>query len=157
MFGDRRTRRAGYSCQLRLDDGEALDGVDGDRPTREKREYIPSAIKLRPITARVNIEVTDFAQISRCQVLNFEDPKPPLIVRLVDQIPNDVLVVIDCGNRRQVAAYEDRVCRVEHVPDIGLGVVPKVLLIQFVVHQEIPVIGSEHPLVGVARTGVGRA
>ena len=157
MFSGRRTRRAGDSCQLRLDNGEALDGVDGDHTAREKREYIPSAIELRPITARVNIEVADFAQVGRRQVLDLEDPKPPLIVRLVDQIPNDVLVVIDCRNSRQVAANEDWVCRIEHVPDIGLRVVPEVLLILFVVHQEIPVIGSEHPLVGVARTGVGRA
>ncbi len=156
MFGDRRTRRAGYSCQLRLHNGEALDGVDGDRPAREKREYIPSAIELRPITARENIEVADFAQVGRRQVLDLEDPKSRLIVRLVDQIPNDVLVVIDCRKSRQVAAYEDWICRVEHVPDIGLRVVPEVLLIQFVVHQEIPVIGSEHPLVGITRTGVGR-
>ena len=157
MLGNRRTRRAGDSCQLRLDDREALDGVDGDRPAREKREYIPSAIELRPITARVNIEVADFAQVGRRQVLDLKDPKPPLVVRLVDQIPNDVLVVIDCRNSRQVAAYEDWICRVEHVPDKGLRVVPEVLLIQFVVDQEIPVIGSEHALVGIARTGIGRA
>ncbi len=157
MLGGRRTRWTRHTRQLGLHDGQALDGIDRDHPTGEEWKSIPRAIKLWPVTAGVNVEVADFTQICRRQVFDLEDPKPPLVVGLIHQIPNDVLVVIDCGNGRQVTADENWAGGVEHVPDIGLRVVPEILLIEFIVHQEIPMIRGERALMGIARSGIRRA
>ena len=76
---------------------------------------------------------------------------------MIDQIANDVLIVIDGRNGRQVTPDENRIGRVEHVPDKGLRVIPKILLIKLIVHQEIPMIRGERTLVGITRSSVRRA
>ena len=61
MLGGRRTRWTRHTRQLGLHNGQALYGIDRNRPTREEWKNIPRAIELRPVTARVNVEVADFA------------------------------------------------------------------------------------------------
>ena len=59
MLSSRGTRWTRHTRQLGLHNGQALDGIDRDCPTGEEWENIPRAIKLRPVTARVNVEVAD--------------------------------------------------------------------------------------------------
>ncbi len=154
MLGRGGTDRTSDTSQLGMDNSQTLDGVDCYNAAGEERINVPGAVELRPIACRVDVEITDLAEIRGSQIDHLQDTKPSLIVGLIDEIPRDVLVVIDRRVGREVTADENGARRVQHVPHIGLRIVAKILFIELIVNEEIPVVGGQHSLVGIPRSQI---
>ena len=148
---------AGYGRDLWLNECHAFDCIDTDDATREERVGVPRAIELSRIACGVDIERSDFTQICCGEVLDLENAQACLIVRLIDEVSDDVHVVVDGGKRRFVRSHDHWEVEIHEVPHIGSGIVARLLFVEFVIHQEVALVGCEPSLVAVANASVGGA
>ena len=86
--------------------------------------------------------------------LGVEHAQSAAVVRLVDEIPADIEVVIDRRRRAVVVGREHGSVEIRHVPDPRSGRMPERLLVAFVVDQEEPLILGEPSLVRVRAAAV---
>merc|ERR1719410_1459296 len=127
-------RRRRWIRKLSLEHEEALGNAAHDQVTaREEGVNTPGACELGLVALRLGVEV---GHLIHCVVrLNLQDAQACTVVRLVDVVTRDVVVVVNGCNRMPEFGIHHRVCQICHIEDIGLRVlVSGILLVQLVVH-----------------------
>ena len=124
----------------------------GDDARGEVGVIGPSAVELRPIVLRVDVEVGDFLQLSVGHVVQLEDAQARAVVGLVHHAVAGVHVVVNGGGGADVRADERHVVEVLHVEDVGAGV--DGALVQLVAEQDVLVVFGQPALVGVGGGGI---
>ena len=112
----------------------------------------PCAIELRAIARGVQVEETDFFRVER--VVHVEHAQTSAVVALVGNAILDVQVVVDGRRVGHKGPGQKRVVEVFHIEEIGGGVHPALLFVQFVAHHEVLVVFRQPPLVGVGHSAV---
>ena len=69
--------------------------MHGDHSAGEEGVDVPRPVERGPVAGRVDVEGPDFAEVGGRQVLDLENAEAGLVVRLVDEVADDVLVVVD--------------------------------------------------------------
>jgi len=129
---------------------------NNDSTTREIRISTPRSQKLSSIAIRRHIKKSHFCHLTLAQRLgSIQNPQTAAIIRLKRSVPDRILIMVDhllarikrvnlCGGRKR-----------GNVPDHGARVVFAVVeLIEFVVEEEVGLVGVKPALVSVLVSGV---